>query len=291
MAARSAWKGSLKLSLITIPIRVFPATTPASDISFHQYHRKCHTRLRMKRWCPHCDVEVEPTDIVKGHETSKGHVVLVEDEDIAGVRPESTRTVEISHVLPEPTVDPVYIERVYFLLPEGKHAASAFAVLREALEGQAGIGHLALHGREYLVAVLPRARALALYTLRTKGEVRDLSDLEDRDSVAGKARTEEVKLARQVLQSFDTVRDLSAFTDRYQEALKAMLAKKGTEAVVETEDAKAGTVRTPVNLMDALRKSLATASAAKKPAAARAGKPAKRAARVLPYHRRTRKAG
>jgi DNA end-binding protein Ku len=291
MAARSAWKGSLKLSLITIPIRVVPATTPTSDISFHQFHRKCHTRIRMKRWCPHCDVEVEPQDIVKGHETSKGHVVLVEDEDIAGIRPESTRTVEISRILPSPTIDPVYIERVYFLLPESKHAASAFAVLREALEGQAGIGYLALHGREYLVAVLPRDRALTLYTLRTKGEVRDLADVEGGDFVTGKTRSEEVKLARQVLQSFEPVRDLSAFTDRYQEALKAMLAKKGDKAVVEVEDEKGRKVRTPVNLMEALRKSLEAAAAARKPSVTRAGK--RRQARVLPYpsHRRTRKAG
>src|SRR5205814_7624506 len=120
----------LKLSLITIPIRVFPATNPGSDVSFRQLHRKCHTPIRMKKWCPHCNVEVRKEDIVKGYESSKGRYVVVEEEEIKKLRPESSHVVEISHVANQAVIDPIYIERSYYLAPENKMAGAAFAVLR-----------------------------------------------------------------------------------------------------------------------------------------------------------------
>ena len=134
MAARSTWKGSLKLSLISIPIRVFPATNPSSDVKFRQFHRKCHTPIQMKRWCPHCEEEVALDDVVKGYESAKGHFVMVEKEDIEKIRPESTRTVDLSHILDESAIDPIYIERAYFIAPDNKAAGASFAVMREALE-------------------------------------------------------------------------------------------------------------------------------------------------------------
>ena len=279
MPARPTWKGTLKLSLIAIPIKVFPATDAGSDVSFKQLHRKCHTPIRMKKWCPHCDEEVGPADIVKGHATAKGRYVIVDDEEIASVRPESTRTVDISRVLDAATIDPIYIERAYFLTPDNKAAGAAFAVLREALDGKAAVGRLALHGREYLTAVLPRDKTLILYTLRTSGEVRDASAIDGTEFVAVRPKPEEVKLARQVLQSFDTAPDLSAFTDHYEEALRAVLAKKHAVEVADAarEDGKA---TTPVNLMDALRRSLASVSGERKRPARAA---ARKSARVLTY--------
>jgi len=281
VAARSTWKGSLKLSLISIPIRVFPATNQGSDVSFRQLHRKCHTPIKMKRWCPHCEEEVGLDDIVKGYETSKGHYVMVEKEEIEKLRPESTRTVDLSHLLDASAIDPLYIERAYYLAPDNKAAASSFNVMREALSGKAAVGRLALHGREYLAAVLPRDKELVLYTLRTSGEVRDAGTIEELKFASAKPRTEEVKLARQVLNSLDTAADLSAFTDHYEESLKEMLSAKHAIAVSEDGEPAAAA---PVNLMDALRKSLAQVSAAKKkPAQAGA---ARRGAHVLPYRRR-----
>jgi len=213
MAARSTWKGSLKLSLISIPIRVFPATNPGSDVSFRQFHRKCHTPIKMKRWCPHCEEEVGLDDIVKGYQTSKGRFVMVEKEEIEKLRPESTRTVELSHLVDASAIDPLYIERAYFLAPDNKAAGSSFAVMREALAGKAAVGRLALHGREYLAAVLPRDRELVLYTLRTSGEVRDAGSIDELKFTTARPRAEEVKLARQVLNSLETSADLSTFTD------------------------------------------------------------------------------
>jgi len=282
MAARSTWKGSLKLSLISIPIRVFPATNPAADVSFRQFHGKCHTPIQMKRWCPHCEEEVALDDIVKGHESAKGRYVMVEKEEIEKIRPESTRTVHLSHVLDASAIDPIYIERIYFLAPENKAAGSAFAVLREALAGKAAVGRLALHGREYLAAVLPRDKELLLYTLRTSGEVREAASIDELRFATAKPGAAEVKLARQVLGSLKTAPDLSAFTDHYEEALRDMLRGKHAEAV--TDGGKPAGA-TPVNLMDALRKSLAQVATAKK-RPARAGA-SRRSARVLPYRHRS----
>ena len=277
MPARATWKGVIKLSLITIPIRVFPATNAGSDVSFRQLHRKCKTPIQMKKWCPHCDEEVSSGEIVKGHESSKGRFVLVEEEDIAKLRPESTRTIDVAHVVEASTIDPIYIERAYYLAPEGKAAASSFAVLRESLAGRAGVGRLALHGREYLVAVLPRDTALIMYTLRTAGEVRDVKAIDALDLARMKVKADELKLARQVLQHFDSGRDLSSFTDHYQQSLRAMLKEKERDdEVVEIDEGKPSARPSKVvNLMDALRQSLNRVET-RKPARAGA-RPRKRA--------------
>jgi len=265
---RATWKGSLKLSLIQIPIQVFPATTASSDVSFRQLHRKCHTPIQLKKWCPHCNVALGPEDIVKGYESSKGRMVVVEEEEIKAVRPESTKTIDISDVVSTETVDPVYIERTYFLAPDGSHGAAAFGVMRDALDGRAAIGRLALHGREYLVAVVARDNAMLMFTLRTAGEVRAVDAVPGLELTRAKARPEEVRLAKQVLDGFASGKDLTAFTDHYQEALRRMLEAKHDEPVAEAE-AKPSKV---VNLMDALRQSLDQVQAgtkARKPSTAR----------------------
>jgi DNA end-binding protein Ku len=289
VAARPVWKGAIKLSLISIPVRVFPATDSRSDVSFRQLHRKCHTPIQLRKWCPHCEEEVGSDDIVKGYESSKGRYVLVSEEEIAKVRPSSTHVIDLSHVLATSDIDPIYIERSYFLAPDNRNAGSPFAVLREALEGQAGVGRLALHGREYLVAVLPREEGLVMYTLRTAGEVRDMSDIETLEFAGGRTRPDEVRLARQVLNALEHETQLSAFTDHYEEALKAMLAARAGEEVEAVAGPTGPAPKKVVNLMDALRQSLAAVSTpAKKPARARHPR---RAARVISHPgRKARKA-
>jgi DNA end-binding protein Ku len=269
MAARPTWRGSLKISLISVPIRVFPATRADADVSFHQIHRVCRTRIQLKKWCPKCDIAVEAKDIVKGHETGTGRYAIVEDEEIAAVRPASTKTVDVSDVLDVAVIDPIYIERTYYLAPDTKAAGEPFAVIREGLEGKAAVGRLALHGREYLVAIVPRGDAMLLHTLRTKGEVRAMSDVDEIEYAAVKVKAPEVKLARQVLSSFETGAELTSFTDHYQEALKEMLSRKREEEVTEVGADEAAKPAKVVNLMDALRKSLATATRESRTSAAK----------------------
>lgn len=254
MAARYTWRGLLRLSLITIPVRVYPATTSSSDVSFHQFHRRCKTRIQLKKWCPTCEVEVEAGDIIKGHETSRGKYVFVEEEEIKKLRPESTKTIAVSHVLAASAIEPRYVERTYYLAPDSKEARGPFAVIREGLDGKAAIGRLALHGREYLAAVVPDAAAMTLYTLRTAGEVRAQRDINDLSLSGVRVKPEEARLARRVIESFDTLPDLSSMVDNYEAALRELVRKKGAGADVGRDEGPAPAK--VVNLMDALRQSL-----------------------------------
>ena len=278
MAARSTWKGYLKVSLVTVPVRVFPATNATGVVRFNQLHAECQTRIRQKKWCEECDREVDKSEIVKGYEFDKGRYVVVDDEDIAKAKPESTRIINLLRFADVDSIDPIYVERPYYLAPDGKVAAGAFAVLREALQGKAGIGKLALLGREYLVAVQPRDKGLMMLTLRAASEVRRMSAIDELEDLPETVNDAEVQLARQVIGTFAGELDLSEFTDEYQAELRRIIdAKVAGEEVVETEADSPAKV---VNLMEALRKSLDQVSASKKkPVKAPAKRGAKATAR------------
>jgi DNA end-binding protein Ku len=283
MAARPTWKGFLKISLVNIPVRVFPATDSAATISFNQLHAVCQTRIQQKRWCPHCEREVPMSEIAKGYEFEKGRYVVMDEEDMAKVRPESTRVIDLVQFT-DVAIDPIYVERPYYLAPDGPMALEAFAVMREGMKGKAGIGKLALYGREYLVAVLPREKGLVMYTLRHAREIRSMDNIEELEGVPSKVKPEEIKLAKQVIGNFEGALDLAEYRDEYQEELQRIIdAKIAGQEVVATEEEAPPKV---VNLMDALRQSLDRVSSEKKKAAkvdlekpARAAAPRKRAAR------------
>ena len=171
MPPRPTWKGFLKVSLVNIPVKVFPATESADAISFNQLHAECQTRIQQKRWCPHCEREVPNTELVKGYEFEKGRYVVVSEEDIQKVRVESTRVINLVQFAADSQIDPIYVDRAYYLAPDGPMAAEAFAVMREGMAGKAGIGKMALYGREYLVAVRPQKKGLVMYTLHHDAEI------------------------------------------------------------------------------------------------------------------------
>ena len=275
MAARATWKGYLKVSLVNVPVRVFPATDAAATLSFNQLHAECRSRIQQKRWCPSCDQEVANTDLAKGYEFEKGRYVVLSEEDLAKVRPESTRVINLVRFTDASRIDPVYLEKPYYLAPDGQVAAEAFAVIRDGMAGKAGIGKLALHGREYLVAVQPRGRGLVMYTMRRAKDIRDMNVIDELGSLPTKVNADEIKLARQVIANFEGDLDLSDYRDEYQEELRAVIDAKiaGKEIVAPAEDAPPKVV----NLMDALRKSLDTVSTGKKrPASADLGRAAVR---------------
>lgn len=265
MAARPTWKGFMKISLVTIPVRVFPATDAAATISFNQLHAECQTRIQQKRWCPHCEREVPISEIVKGYEFEKGRYVVMSEDDMSKVRPESTRVIDLVQFTEASSIDPVYVERPYYLAPDGPMAREAFAVMREGMKGKAGIGKLALYGREYLVAVQPRDKGLVMYTMRHAREVRSMDNIEELGDVPSKVKPEEIKLAKQVIENFESALNLSDYSDKYQEELQRIIdAKVAGEEVVATVEETPPKV---VNLMDALRQSLDRVSTGKKKAA------------------------
>src|SRR5262245_1156993 len=267
MPPKSTWKGYLKVSLVTIPVKVFPATESAAALSFNQLHAECQTRIQQKRWCPHCDREVPASELVKGYEFEKGRWVVVSDEDIAKVRVESTRVIDLAQFTDVTAIDPIYVDRSYYLAPDGPVAADAFAVMREGMAGKAGIGKVALYGREYLVAVKPQKKGLVMYTLHHAAEIRAIDEVEELNSVPSKVKPEEMKLAKQVVATFDGELNLKDYKDEYREGLRKIIdAKIAGEEIVATEVPEPPKV---VDLMEALRKSLnAVSTEKKKPAKA-----------------------
>ena len=279
MAARPTWKGYLKISLVNIPVKVFPATDAAATLSFNQLHADCQTRIQQKRWCPNCEKEVANTDIVKGYEFEKGRYVVMSEEDFDKVRPESTRVIDLVQFADESSIDPMYVDRTYYLAPDGRVAADAFAVMRDGMKGKVGIGKLALYGREYLVAVRPHQRGIAMYTLHHAAEIRSIDAIEELASVPEKVKPEEMKLARQVIETFEGPLNLSDYKDEYREGLQRIIDAKiaGEEIVAPSVDAPPKVV----NLMEALKKSLDAVSSQKK-------KPAKAVAKASPAAKRKR---
>ena len=263
MAARSTWKGFLKVSLVNIPVKVFPATESASALSFNQLHADCQTRIQQKRWCPSCEREIPASEIVKGYEFQKGRYVVMTEEDLSKVRVESTRVINLVQFSEDAAIDPMYVDRTYYLAPDGKVAAEAFAVMREGMRGKAGIGKVALYGREYLVAVKPQEHGLVMYTLHHAAEMRSIDQVEDLDTVPKTVKPEELKLAKQVVDTFAGDLNLADYRDEYKEELRRIIdAKVAGEEVVATPMAE--TPSNVVDLMAALRKSLDAVSGAKK---------------------------
>ena len=273
MAARATWKGFLKISLVNIPIKVFPATESSGSISFNQLHAECQTRIQQKKWCPHCDREVPNSEIVKGYEFEKGRYVVMSEEDFDKVRPESTRVIDLVQFADDSSIDPMYVDRAYYLAPDGKMAGDAFAVMRDGMKGKVGIGKLALYGREYLVAVKPHDRGIVMYTLHHAAEIRSIDTVDELSAVSTNVKPAEIKLAKQVIETFEGPLNLSDYKDEYREGLQRII-----EAKIAGEEVVAPAVEAParvVNLMEALKKSLDRVSAAKtKPARALVSKPA-----------------
>src|SRR5262245_6332438 len=281
MAPRPTWKGYLKVSLVNIPVKVFPATESSATISFNQLHAECQTRIQQKRWCPTCEREVANTELAKGYEFEKGRYVVVDEEDIQKVRVESTRVIDLIQFTDDTAIDPIYVDRAYYLAPDGPMAADAFAVMREGMAGKAGIGKVALYGREYLVAVRPQKKGLVMYTLHHDAEIRSIDQIEELNSVPSKVKPEEMKLAKQVIQTFHGELDLKDYKDEYREGLREIISAK-----IAGEEVIAPEVQEPpkvVDLMEALRRSLDSVSKEKKkPAKAEiaAAKPAAKPAKV-----------
>ncbi len=286
MALRPTWKGFLKVSLVNIPVKVYPATEASATLSFNQLHAECQTRIQQKRWCPQCEKEVTNAELVKGYEFEKGRWVVMAEEDLQKVKVESTRVINLVQFADGDSIDPMFVDRAYYLAPDGPVAAESFAVMREGMVGKAGIGKVALHGREYLVAVKPQKKGLVMYTLHHAAELRGIDQVEELSSVPATVNPAELKLAKQVVGMFEGELNLKDYKDEYTEGLRAII-----DAKVAGEEIVAPDVPEPTNvidLMEALRKSLSAVSAdKKKPAKATLAEPAaSKESKAAPARRR-----
>jgi DNA end-binding protein Ku len=277
---RTTWNGSLSFGLVSIPVGLAPATKPAarqSDVSFRLLHRECSTPIKQKRWCPTHDREVAQDEIVRGFEVTKGQYLIVEDADLEAIeRSDDSRSIEITRFVPEEAVDPIYLDRTYFLVPAATPAQRRpyvllLAAMRET--GTAALGHFVRAGRESLCLVRAKGDALALETLFLAEDV--YSQAEISEAVEGtEVKEPELELARQVIRSLAADFDPSELTSEYRRDLRALLEAKlrGEEIAVPEPVAEAPVI----DLMEALKASVA---AAKKQAGAEKAAPAKRAAK------------
>ena len=219
MAARATWKGFLKVSLVNIPIKVFPATESSATISFNQLHSACQSRIQQKKWCPTCNKEVANAEIVKGYEFEKGRYVVMSEEALETLRPTSTRVIDLVQFDDASAVDPMYVDHTYCLAPDGQVAADAFGMFREGMKGKIGVGKVALYGREYLVAVKPHDKGLVMYTLHHAAEIRGMDGIEELAAIPAKVKAQEVQLAKQIIGMFEKKLDLADYRDEYREGL------------------------------------------------------------------------
>ena len=262
MAARSSWKGYLKLSLVTCPVKLYPATSSNERIRFNQLHKDTHNRINMKPVDPELGI-VERTDLVKGYEYEDKQYIIIDDSDLEAVRIESSHTINIESFVDEGEVDTIYEDAPYFLAPDGAMAEETFVVLREALRasGKVAIARLVMSSRERVVTIGARDNGMFLHTLRNPSEVRASSEVFD-TIPEGKPDAEMLQLAEALIKQKVTKFDPKMYEDRYETALMAMIREKlkGHKPII-ADVPERGNV---INLMDALKASLGQA----KPAAA-----------------------
>jgi DNA end-binding protein Ku len=251
--ATSVWKGYLTFGLISVPVRLFSAAR-TEHIAFNQLHKVCKTRVRQPLYCPTCERMVERSEIVKGYEYEKGQYVLVEDEEIKKIAPPSASTMEIQEFVNLADVDPLFLDASYYMVPEDA-GRKAYQLLVKTMEesGRAAIAKLAMHQREYVVLVRPHDNGLTLHTMYFADEVRSLPEYGSQDEV--KVKPEEIKLAKQLVESLAGDFDPKRYHDEYKEQLKALLDAKlrGQEVTVAAQPQLAPVI----DMMEALKASLA----------------------------------
>jgi DNA end-binding protein Ku len=259
MAPRPTWKGYLRLSLVSCPVRLYPATTRSERVSFHLLDPKTGNRIQMRPHDPETGREVSRDQLVRGYEVDKGRYVMLKDEELEALQVESSETIDLIRFVDQDEVDPVYFDMPYFLTSEGRIADETFRVIHEAMhaEGKAGIGRVVLSTREHPIILSPRGRGMVLMTLRSDEEVRkDRAYFEDIGE--GALDKEMVELARRIIAQKAGPFDPKELTgDRYQEALRELIARKvhGEKPAGAKARPTGGNV---VDLMDALKRSLAS---------------------------------
>ena len=287
MAPRAYWKGYLKLSLVSCPIALYPATSEREKISFHQLNKSTGHRIKYRRVDAETGDEVESSDIIKGYEVGKDQYIEIDPEELEAVAIESKRTIDIDEFVPKDEIDELYLNSPYYIAPDGEVGQQAFAVIREAIrkEGMVAIGKIVFTSREHIIALEPRGKGLLGVTLRYPYEVRKEEGYFD-DIPDEKIPKDMLDLASHIVKTKEGHFDPSRFDDRYEDALKDLLKKKQEGRPIERPERREPT--NVVNLMDALRRSLEASSGTP---ASNKGKasPARRVAAEKPEQPKRRK--
>ena len=289
MAPRAYWKGYLKLSLVSCPIALFPATSEREKISFHQLNKETGNRIRYKKVDADTGDEVDNADIVKGYELAKGEYIELDPEEIEAVAIASKHVIDIEEFVPRNEIDELYVRDPYYIVPDGEVGQQAFAVIREAIrqEGMVALGKVVFTSREHIIALEARGKGMVGLTLRYPYEVR--KEDEYFDSVEDeKIPKDMLDLAIHIVETKIGHFKPAEFKDQYEDALKDLLRKKQKgEKIERPKEREPSNV---INLMDALKQSIKAGGGAAG-TAARDARPPPRAPgrrRAAPRKRRAR---
>jgi DNA end-binding protein Ku len=271
MAPRASWTGFLRLSLVTIPVRLYNAVTSTSRVSLNQLHKNCNLRLRQQMVCPEHGA-VGKDEIVKGYQFEKDKYVVIDNADLQKIKLETTKTIELIQFVDANELDLVYLNTPYYVTPEGPVAEESFRIVREAMReaNKVGIGQVVMLNREQVIALRVQENGFTLNTLHYAEEVRNAQTYFG-EIKNGSVDKSQLSLARQLVNNLTLPFDPGKFVDHYQNALLEIVKAKieGSEPVL-VQKAEHGKV---INLMDALKQSLARSEGTgtevrKKPAAA-----------------------
>ena len=259
---RPLWKGAITFGLISIPVRLYSATE-SKALKFHLLHGADQGRVRYKRVCSKCGKEVDWDDLVKGYEYSKDHYVIFTDEELANLDVESIRAIDVVTFVPSEQIDPIYYDKTYYVAPE-QSGLKAYKLLADAMEaeGQVGVAKVALRDKEHLATVRLMDNVFVLETMHWPDEIRP-AEFEELDKKV-QVRDPEVKMARQLIQQLSGDWEPEQFHDDYRERLQAVAERKieGEEIAVAAEPTEEPAP--VVDLMDALKASVAEAKKKKK---------------------------
>lgn len=261
MAPRPFWKGYLKLSLVTCPVAMAPATSDGEKVKFHTLNRKTGNRIVTRNIDAVTDEVVEDDDEVKGYEREKDEYVMLEDEEIQAVALESTRTIDIEKFVPAKSIEWIWYDKPHYLTPNDTVGEEAFSVIRDAMAatGTVGISRLVMYNREHAVMLEPRDKGIVLWTLRYGDEVRD-EDAYFEKVGAGKPDAKQMTLVKKLIDERSQPWDSQMVRDPVQANLLDLIAskKKGRKRPAKTKTAEAEAPSNVVNIMDALRKSISS---------------------------------
>lgn len=269
MATRPTWQGYLRLSLVSCPVALYTATSRSGEVHFNMLHKETHNRIKMIPTDPETG-PVDRADIVKGYEIEKGRYVVVTDEEIKAVKLETTRTLDIERFVDEDDIDRLYWNDPYFLAPDGDMAVEAFTVIREAMKKarKVALGRLVMHQRERLMALEAHEKGILAYTIRNKREVREAEEIFEHIK-AVKPPAAMIDIAAKIIEQQEGPFDPSQFTDRYEDALRALIKEKEKGHTVKApEEPKEAEV---IDLMEALKRSLGQSGERRKTTPPRAG--------------------
>lgn len=255
MAPRAYWKGFLRLSLVSCPIQLFPATSEREKVSFNQINKETGNRIRYRKIDEDTGEEVDSENIIKGYQIAKGQYIEIDDDELESIALESTKTIEIDKFVLKSEIDDLYNIRPYYIAPDGKVGQDAFVVIRDIIEkmNMVALGRVVLTSREHVIAMQPRGKGIMGTLLRYPYEVRDEKEYFD-DIPNLKIGKDMMDLAKHIVETKFGHFEPEKFEDHYEAALKGLIEKKSKGIKIEAPRERAPAK--VINLMDALRRSV-----------------------------------